>query len=87
MENRANLLATSGNYHLVQIAGRAYPAFAIQGDSLKILHEAVIELSGYASTAGEDAEFALREISETVGGMVAAFEEMSRSAGKGLPYS
>jgi hypothetical protein len=87
MEKEASLLGSAGNYYLVHIEGRKYPALAVQGDSLKVLHETVVELADYISSeGGEDMKFAFRELSGTIESMISAFEQMSFHAGKDLPY-
>ncbi|WP_327187431.1 DUF6959 family protein [Streptomyces sp. NBC_01334] len=44
-EISAAVLAVSGIYAVVRLPNRVYPALAVQGDSLKVLQEAVDELA------------------------------------------
>lgn len=83
----ALVLALAGNYAVVQIDGRRFPAAVIQGDSLKILQETVKELSGYLETGDlEEAKFPLAEIESVISGILSVYEDASRECGFELPY-
>ena len=83
----ATVLGLSGNYAIVQIEGRHYPALAMQGDSLKILQGAVEELAGYIQSRDlAEAAFSVDQIQSTVASMLSLYEETLRRAGLGLPY-
>ncbi|KUN42090.1 DUF6959 family protein [Streptomyces longwoodensis] len=83
----ATLLAVLGNYSVVQVEGRRYPALAVQGDTLKVLQEAVEGLAAELDAGDvEDAKFSLAEIQEQIASMLSAYEAVSRDAGLGLPY-
>lgn len=87
MGKSVTFLGVAGNYSLVQIEGRKFPALAIQGDSVKVLHDVVSELTeALAVEDAESAAFAAREIAETVASMVTTFEALSEAAGRPLPY-
>lgn len=84
----AEVLAVSGNYSVVQLEGRRYPAVGLQGDSLKALHEVVEELADNLRSGDlEEATFALREIREAVSSLKSFYEESLAGAGISLPYS
>lgn len=68
----------------MHIDGRKFPGLAIQGDSLSIIQDVVSE--AVKSDDSEQIGFALRELADTVGGMVAAYENMMSNAGLPLPY-
>ncbi|MET9849047.1 DUF6959 family protein [Streptomyces ossamyceticus] len=86
-EKTATVLAVSGNYAVVRVADRRYPALAVQGDSLKVLAEAVEELAGHLGSGDlEEAGFALAEIRSTVSSMMSTYESASSEAGFDLPY-
>ncbi|MFI0988031.1 DUF6959 family protein [Streptomyces exfoliatus] len=83
----AVVLAQSGNYSVVQVSDRRYPAIAVQGDSLKVLHEAVEELATCLRAGDlEEAEFPLMEIQETITSLKLLYEETLTKAGIQLPY-
>ncbi|MDW4910813.1 hypothetical protein RB628_37230 [Streptomyces sp. ADMS] len=86
-ETSAAVLAVSGNYAVVRLPNRVYPALAVQGDSLKILQEAIEELAGNLGSGDlEDAGFSLRQIQETVSSMLSTYESVASEAGFDLPY-
>ncbi|MFM9554146.1 MULTISPECIES: DUF6959 family protein [Streptomyces] len=86
-ETSATVLAVSGNYAVVGLPNRRYPALAVQGDSLKVLQEAVEELSEHLGSGDlEEAGFSLGEIRSTVASMLSTYESASREAGFDLPY-
>ncbi|MPY53085.1 DUF6959 family protein [Streptomyces acidicola] len=83
----AAVLAVSGNYSVIQLEGRRYPAAALQGDSLKSLHEVVEELSENLRSGDlDDAKFALEEIQTVVSSLKGVYEEALAGAGITLPY-
>ncbi|MPY62784.1 DUF6959 family protein [Streptomyces spongiae] len=85
--NSAAVLAASGNYAVIQLEGRQYPAAALQGDSLKSLHEVVEELSENLRSGDlDDAKFALEEIQTVVASLKSFYEETLTGAGIDLPY-
>lgn len=87
-ETSATVLAVSGNYTVIGLPNRRYPALAVQGDSLKVLQEAVEELAGHLGTGDlEEAGFSLGEIRSTVAAMLATYESASRDVGFELPYA
>ncbi|MGW1407502.1 DUF6959 family protein [Streptomyces sp. NPDC002403] len=87
-EIAAAVLAVSGNYAVVHLEGRRYPALAVQGDSLKILHEIIEELAGNLESGDlGEASFPLGEIQSAVSSMVSAFEAASAENGFELPYA
>ncbi|WP_405791153.1 hypothetical protein OG753_32600 [Streptomyces sp. NBC_00029] len=81
------VLAVSGNYAVVRLPGRNFPAAAIQGDSLKILQETVRELSDCLA-AGDLAEaaFPLNDVAATIAEMLEVYEGAARDLGLELPY-
>ena len=81
------ILAITGNYAVVQVPSRNFPAVAIQGDSLKILQDTLKELSD-SMDAGDldDARSALDEITKTISEMISTYEDASRDVGFTLPY-
>nr|WP_163016924.1 hypothetical protein [Streptomyces chartreusis] len=86
-QNAAPVLAISGNYAVVHIVGRRYPALAIQGDSLKILQGVIRDLSDSLESGDVgEAKFTLEEIESTVSSMTSLYEEASRRVGFELPY-
>jgi hypothetical protein len=86
-ETLAAVLAVSGNYTVVRLPNRQYPALAVQGDSLKVLQEAVEELVGHLGSRDlEEAAFSLEEIRSTVSSMLSTYESASSEAGFDLPY-
>ncbi|MGY5051953.1 DUF6959 family protein [Streptomyces sp. 900105755] len=86
-EHPATVLAVQGNFSVVHVQGRRYPALAVQGDSLKVLQEAVEGLAAdLASGELEDAKFSLGEIREQLSSMLAVYETALGEAGLGLPY-
>ncbi|MGW6733316.1 DUF6959 family protein [Streptomyces sp. NPDC055013] len=86
-ETSATVLAVSGNYAVVRLPHRRYPALAVQGDSLKVLQEAVEELAeNLGSGELEEAGFSLGEIRSTVSAMLSTYESASSEAGFDLPY-
>ncbi|MBB4963440.1 DUF6959 family protein [Saccharothrix violaceirubra] len=81
------LLSVSGNYAVVHLDHRNFPALAIQGDSLKILQEAVEEFAEcWDGGDVDDARYALAEVSETIRGMLLVYQEAAREQGFELPY-
>ncbi|MEW2415587.1 hypothetical protein AB0953_17965 [Streptomyces sp. NPDC046866] len=86
-KNESRLLAIDGNYAVVQVGGRNFPAAAIQGDSLKILQETLQELADSLDSGDiEEARFPLREAKETVDELLDLYEKTSRQLGFKLPY-
>ncbi|CAL9660522.1 hypothetical protein SUDANB95_06957 [Actinosynnema sp. ALI-1.44] len=87
MTEPAEVLAIEGNYAVVHVPGRNFPALAIHGDSLSVLEDSVRELTGLlaAGDVGE-AWHALEEVSATVRAMLATYEQASRDRGFKLPY-
>lgn len=86
-ETSAALLAVSGNYAVIQLPNRRYPALAVQGDSLKVLQETIEELAGNLDSGDlEEAGFAFREIQSTVSAMLSVYESALSEAGVKLPY-
>ena len=86
-DNTAEVLAISGNYGLLQLPQRGFPALSIQGDSLKCLQDSVQELAAaIASGNSEDVSYPLRDVLDQVTAMVISFEEMSALVGRQLPY-
>jgi hypothetical protein len=84
----AAVLTVTGNYAVVHLEGRRYPALAVQGDSLKILHGIIEELADNLDSGDlDEASFSLREIQSTVSSMVAAYEVASTETGFDLPYA
>ncbi|MEW2399877.1 hypothetical protein [Streptomyces sp. NPDC046862] len=72
---------------MIQMEGRRYPAAALQGDSLKSLHEVVEELSENLRSGDlDDARFALEEIRTVVSSLKGFYEETLTGAGIRLPY-
>ncbi len=81
------LLGVSGNYAVVLLEGRQYPAAALQGDSLKILYDCAVELqASLNSDTPEDVRFSAREISEKLEDMIRYYEEVCDQQNTGLPY-
>ncbi|MDQ0683470.1 hypothetical protein QFZ66_006115 [Streptomyces sp. B4I13] len=86
-ESSATVLAASGNFAVVRLPDRRYPALAVQGDSLKVLQETVEELASYLGSGDlEEAGFSLAEIRSTVSSMLSTYETASNEAGFDLPY-
>ncbi|MCZ4512228.1 hypothetical protein O3Q52_29485 [Streptomyces sp. ActVer] len=86
-ETTAAILAVSGNYAVVRLPDRQYPALAVQGDSLKVLQEAVEEMAENLGLGDlKEAGFSLREIRSTVSSMLSTYESVSRETGFDLPY-
>lgn len=86
-ETSAALLAVSGNYAVIQLPNRRYPALAVQGDSLKVLQETIEELAGNLDSEDlEEAGFAFREIQSAVSAMLSVYESALSEAGVELPY-
>ncbi|WP_405799855.1 DUF6959 family protein [Streptomyces sp. NBC_01506] len=86
-KGQAAVLAESGNFSVVHLEGRRYPAVAVQGDSLKVLHEAVEELSGYLRSGDlAEAKFSFAEIQATISSLKSFYERTLRDEGVGLPY-
>lgn len=87
-EDAASVLKIDGNYAVVHIAGRNFPAASIQGDSLKALLGVVHELSENLDSGDiEEARFPLAEIESVISGMLSVYEDASRSCGFELPYA
>ncbi|XVV03903.1 DUF6959 family protein [Actinosynnema sp. CA-248983] len=87
MTEPAEVLAVEGNYAVVHVPGRHFPALAIQGDSLSVLQGTVRELTGLVAAGDiDEAWHALEEIAATVGAMVATYERASQDQGFKLPY-
>ncbi|MFD9306822.1 DUF6959 family protein [Streptomyces sp. NPDC060048] len=87
-EGTAAVLKIAGNYAVVQVEGRRFPAAAIQGDSLKILQGLLQELSENLDAGdAEEARFPLAEIESVISGMLSVYEDASRSYGFKLPYA
>ncbi|MFD4948446.1 DUF6959 family protein [Streptomyces sp. NPDC058239] len=87
-EVSAAVLAVAGNYAVVHLEGRRYPALAVQGDSLKILYGIIKELADNLESGDlDEASFSLREIQSTVSSMVSAYEVASTETGFDLPYA
>jgi hypothetical protein len=86
-EEAAEVLGSAGNYALVQLPSRRYPALSIQGDSLKCLQESVRELAAAIGSGDvEEVSHPLREVVEQITGMVESYEVLSARAGRELPY-
>jgi hypothetical protein len=82
------LFGQQSNVSVVRMPGRAYPAVAIQGDTLSILwetaREAAIHLKNSRSLeAREELGGVLRELDEILN----HYEAMLRENGMSLPYS
>ncbi|MFF1542440.1 DUF6959 family protein [Streptomyces sp. NPDC058291] len=87
-EISATVLAISGNYAVIHLEGRRYPALAVQGDSLKILQEAIEELAGNLRSGDlKEAGLPLGEIKSTVSAMLSAYEVAATETGFDLPYA
>ncbi|MFE3068187.1 DUF6959 family protein [Streptomyces sp. NPDC059247] len=87
-ETSATVLATSGNYAVIQLNDRRYPALSIQGDSLKILQETIEELAEdlrMKDLAGAD--LSLREVRSVVSDMLSSYESAAADKGFELPYT
>ncbi|MGW5345541.1 DUF6959 family protein [Streptomyces sp. HUAS TT3] len=86
-ENGSRLLAVEGNYAIIQVEGRNFPAAAIQGDSLKILQEALQELANSLDNGDiTEARFPLEEVKVAIEELLGLYEETSRRLGFKLPY-
>ncbi|RFU87971.1 hypothetical protein DY218_04240 [Streptomyces triticagri] len=82
------IMMQSGNYTTIRIPGRAFPALAIQGDSLKLLQLAVSELGAELSRGNlDEATYAMNEVRNSLEDMVAVYEEACLRAGQELPYT
>jgi hypothetical protein len=85
---RATVLGISGNYAVIQLPERKYPAAALQGDSLFALREAAKEvLSLLDSESLEDAKFSSQEVISILSGMLEFYESTCSSKKLKLPYS
>lgn len=86
-EITAAVLAESGNFSVIRLDGRRYPSAAVQGDSLKVLHEVVEELSEHLHSGDlDEAKYAFAEIQATISSLKSFYEETLRDAGVELPY-
>ncbi|GLY50302.1 hypothetical protein [Lentzea sp. NBRC 102530] len=84
----AEVLAVDGNFAVVQLPGRNFPAAAIQGDSLSVLRDTIKELSGCLAEGDlDEAEHPLAEIESVISAMMSTYEDASRERGFKLPYA
>ncbi|MEV7729607.1 hypothetical protein AB0P15_33545 [Streptomyces sp. NPDC087917] len=83
----ASVLAVAGNYAVVKLPKRNFPAAAIQGDSLKILQGTLQELAENLD-AGDlsEARFVAGEVASVISDMLSVYEAASREKGFALPY-
>ncbi|HEX7304062.1 DUF6959 family protein [Lentzea sp.] len=84
----AEVLATTGNFAVVQLPGRNFPAAAIQGDSLSMLRDTVKELSECIAGGDlDEARYPLAEIESVISAMMSTYEDAARVCGFTLPYA
>ncbi|WP_189159592.1 DUF6959 family protein [Lentzea pudingi] len=84
----AEVLAVDGNFAVVQLPGRNFPAAAIQGDSLSVLRDTIKELSECIAEGDlDEAKYPLAEIESVISAMMSTYEDASRVRGFKLPYA
>lgn len=84
----AEVLAVDGNFAVVQLPGRNFPAAAIQGDSLSVLRDTIKELSECLAEGDlDEAKYPLAEIESVISAMMSTYEDASQERGFKLPYA
>ncbi|MFJ9343781.1 DUF6959 family protein [Streptomyces sp. NPDC101733] len=86
-ERFASVLAVAGNYAVIKLDTRNFPASAIQGDSLKILQGTLKEITENLDAGDVDeARLCLTSVESVIADMLAVYESASREQGFELPY-
>lgn len=80
-------LTDAANYAVVRLPGRAHPGMVIQGDSLSILYQTVLEIrlavqKGDISVVREGID----DLCEELRGLVEWYESVLAQEGLALPY-
>jgi len=88
-QTTAPILDTSGNFAVIQMPGRRFPAVAIPGDSLHTLCDDLSELvQGLANALGPEHEQVecAQAILQSLEGRRDYYESVLKRAGIALPY-
>lgn len=88
MTHSAEVIETQGDFSLVKWAGRKFPGFLLQGDSLSIIVSDLREVEDLlANDDIEEARFVAHELLLQFSAMQNSYEEMMKKAGLQLPYA
>ncbi|MFC8385759.1 DUF6959 family protein [Nocardia sp. NPDC057272] len=88
MTHSAEIIETQGDFSLVKWAGRKFPGFLLQGDSLSIIVSDLREVEELLSGDDiEEAKFVAHELLLQFSAMQNSYEDMMKKAGLQLPYA
>lgn len=80
------MLSDTVNCPVIRIPGRKFPGVVLQGDSLKALFDAAVELSLLCKEKGEDISISAVELKDRLACFVDAYEIAMDTHQLQLPY-
>lgn len=87
-EQRADVLARDGNWAVVHLPGRRFPAVAVQGDTLSALRDETAEaLEHLAADDVAEATWVLNALADRLGELLGFYEKVLGDHGLRVPYA
>lgn len=83
----AELFSEETNRPVIRIPGRAFPGILLQGDSIAVLHDLIVDLRKAGGAANEEAARISEQLESLVKGLLQHYETVLREHNLSLPYS